>query len=574
MTGLRRTDDDDLRTSNARWAALAVSILFLICCSGALNNFPSTVGDDVRYFFVAKSIAEGDGYRITFRHPESLETRYPPVFLLMLASVAWASPDDMYAAKMIPMLFGVASVVLTFIFFRTRFGERRAAAIAVLTAVNPLMITFSTVVLTEVPLMCLCLLTACVAHRFLGDAAKRPGKRHVRVAACIAGAVLTRVAGLGLLPAAALWLAFQRRWREGVLVFALSALFVSPWFMWSSTRDTHTIGHFEEAFRPSLASAPAAAAVLRRTPVMRIGEMADRVWTNVCVMPRHIAIVTLPACFVRDLGDDSVPFARRALVDPVAVFFWRNRRAAFLLVAAIFVLIAMGCVRAFWRGADLMDWFGLCYSGMVWAYAELEPRFLVPLIPLLYSYLMAGMALVASRCPAKRPRLARIPVVGVVVLAAVLSGAAVFRLVRANLALPPARGKDTDMSAFVRCYGPGHWARVLAASTRIRAFVPPGKVVAWPLGDAGPCYYFSRRRIREVPLAIDVAVSRAILRDQADYLVLFGRPEKVAEHRAACSDETFALVLRWEGQLKCEAPDGWPPCDDSRIVALFEKVPK
>jgi len=559
--------------SRTEWGAAGLSFLFFLCCVGALNGYPSSIGDDVRYFLVAHSVAEGNGYRLTYRMPESAETRYPPVFPYLLAVMALAYPGNMYAAKTVPMFFGVVSVALSFTFFRRRYGDRAALAISALVATNTLMVTFSTVVLTEIPLVCLSLATALAADRMLARGRRRPFGRQIGVAVWTAVTVLTRIAGLALLPALVLWLGFRNRLREGVKIAALAGVLVSPWFLWSATRETRCLGHFEEALRPTIASGPAAAPTLKHTPMIGLSAMARRMYENTRLLPTHVSKMLLPYCFLLNYECDSMPFVRRALVGPVQAFFKWNHRVANVVLTPLLIFLVVGFVRAFWRGPDLLDWYGVCYVALVLAYAELEYRFIVPLIPLLYSYLVGGATFLVGRARSSR-RLSRLCLWGALGLMALPNAVIGLRLVRANLALPPCRGHYTPAKALSRCYGWGPAAALFTAAAEMHDIVPQGKVVAWPMGDAGPCYYFSRRKIRETLLRKDMEGSKALIRTYADYVVLFGRPRTLNRQQNALNDETFALVPVREWELEFLVTSGPLPWRDFVKIVLFKKVSK
>ncbi len=243
---------------------VVLMLLFAACCVATIHGYPSTIGDSVRYFFLGQSLAEGEGYRVTYRVPESDEARFPPLLPILLAPVAAAFPHSLSAAKALPAAFGVLSIWLTFLAFRKRVGAASALAVAALVALNPLVLSFSTVVLAEIPFVCLFLLALSAIQRTAQTTGRWITWRHAWAGLIIALAMLMRMAGVALIPTAFLWLTTQKRLRDGIVVAMLAVALASPWLIWSATRDTPWVGHLGETFRRYRGGGPSVAGQLKR----------------------------------------------------------------------------------------------------------------------------------------------------------------------------------------------------------------------------------------------------------------------------------------------------------------------
>ena len=67
------------------WAALAFTL--------ANPNIAGLYHDDGVYLACSKSLATGQGYRIISLPEQPYQTKYPPLFSLLLAPVWWISPE-------------------------------------------------------------------------------------------------------------------------------------------------------------------------------------------------------------------------------------------------------------------------------------------------------------------------------------------------------------------------------------------------------------------------------------------------------------------------------------------------
>src|SRR5687767_8764441 len=82
------------RNDLSRWASLYVAIGITLALAVTLT--PQVTGmfhDDAIYTAVAKSVAEERGYRIINLPGEPYQTKYPPLYSMMLAAAWRINPD-------------------------------------------------------------------------------------------------------------------------------------------------------------------------------------------------------------------------------------------------------------------------------------------------------------------------------------------------------------------------------------------------------------------------------------------------------------------------------------------------
>lgn len=188
--------------------------------------------DDAIYLTVAKSLADGNGYRIQNLPGAPYETKYPPVIIWLLTLV-WRIdprfPANLHIATalqwaMIPPFLWLASVWLK----RAGLSERARWTALALLAAGPYTVSFGAGIYTEVLFGALLLgsLLAC-------ERASERGWRWAVLAGALAGlGYWTRSAGIVALVSAPAVFLVRKQTREAVGYFGAMLLFVASWMIW------------------------------------------------------------------------------------------------------------------------------------------------------------------------------------------------------------------------------------------------------------------------------------------------------------------------------------------------------
>ncbi len=183
--------------------------------------------DDAIYLVGAKSLAEGNGYRIDSAPGTPLQTKYPPLWPAMLAAVWKAAPaypaNLPWFAMLAWLCLPFAALLSSRLFRDEGFGEREAAGLGAMVALSPAAVIPATLLLSELPFLALLLAALLLARR-----------DRIALAGLAAGlAFLTRTAALPLIAAVPLWLVLERRWRSGARFAAFMAPAVVGWQLWT-----------------------------------------------------------------------------------------------------------------------------------------------------------------------------------------------------------------------------------------------------------------------------------------------------------------------------------------------------
>ncbi len=208
--------------------------LWLICLGFivigviSLNDTTLYTPDSPRYLIWAKSLASFEGYKDI---PTPDPTRYvvhAPLYPLFLAPLAWSFGNILLPAKVLTILFGVALIVLFYVWTARRTNRLAGILGAFFLAFNPLTILFSNHVLSDIPFTVFVVLFFMLAEKMT----ERPDEEKwvwFFVVALTMGIFLREV-GLTLLLSVVAYMILTRQSRRLLLVFTIPMLFYMIWY--------------------------------------------------------------------------------------------------------------------------------------------------------------------------------------------------------------------------------------------------------------------------------------------------------------------------------------------------------
>jgi len=360
--------------------------------------------DDSLYYVSAKSLADGGGYRVESLPGEPSQTKYPPLYPLLL-SVAWhvdsEFPNNLPIAAWISWLALPAIMLqLLWIFPRLGVDHWRAWLLIALVAVNPYMLVFSSTLVSELAFTALLLATMLLTERATRVAAVTAGM--------IAGlAYLTRSAGIVFLVAGPLYLWTRHKRQEAVMFASAMLPFVAGWTIWTRLHQVPTgdpaLIYYTDYFRYELYSIS-----LRDLPLF--------VWRNV----------------------DGLLLGLGSLVLPNVVSSFAIKTVAQVIAVATI----SGVIRMVRRGQGLLYALvaaGSCAQLLVWHFPPNE-RFVLPLLPLVLAGLMTEMEHFATMLRAglrHRDAAQRVVAAGMLLaVASILAGAVALQVYVGQVLLP------------------------------------------------------------------------------------------------------------------------------------------
>ena len=187
--------------------------------------------DDGLQYLTAKSVAQGNGYRIQSLPENPAETKFPPLSSLYL-SVIWNLNPNFPANLREASFFCWATLVLLLAlswayFERLGIALWRVVLLVGLLAINPYMILFGVTPFSEVLFTCFVLATLLLAER-------NEIQWMILAGLAASAAYLTRTAGVVLLIAVPAWLWWWRGERRNAMAFALTMIpAILAWTLWT-----------------------------------------------------------------------------------------------------------------------------------------------------------------------------------------------------------------------------------------------------------------------------------------------------------------------------------------------------
>jgi len=206
------------------WAAIAMLCALIpvyVTCLAAPGF--GLYHDDGVYVVTAKALAEGKGYAIDSLPDATPQTKYPPLFPLLLSFIWRVNPHfpgNIVALRALPFVSLLAWLWLIFVFARSRIGETPALWICFLVAANQWVIYTSSIVMTESLFGLLTLGSVWLLEKLVRSDSVFVGAAAIGLAVL---AYATRTAGVVVFGTGVVTLLLARRWRA-LVVFALAAV--------------------------------------------------------------------------------------------------------------------------------------------------------------------------------------------------------------------------------------------------------------------------------------------------------------------------------------------------------------
>jgi len=315
-------------------------------------------GDDGIYAVVAKSLSEGEGYRLISLPTAPDQTKYP-FFYSYILSWLWTIyprfPDNIGLLKATNAVFLTAIFILSYRFYRSRSKgeESEGLLFAALVCINPTVFSLTDFTVSDI-LFLLIFLSAFVIF----DAAEERDSRRGSVtllAAIVALGCLTRSAAVPLAIAGAVHFTWSKRYRDLMYYVCVVGLLVTPWWLWVGTHSNQTASSLLDYY-VSYSSEPPAFAIMWFDPFGAV----EIVWGNL-----------------------------RYMVDALDLIFQSQIIPGLLLPVGLILLF--GVWRSFNDQSVFFRSYVILYLGLVVAWPFPSARYLIPLAPGIYFFFFRGV---------------------------------------------------------------------------------------------------------------------------------------------------------------------------------------
>ncbi len=436
--------------------------------------------DDGLYVVTAKALAEGKGYRIISLPAEISQTKYPPIYPLLLAG-AWKLyphfPQNVPLLKLVSLISAMIWLGLCFRYIRVKSASPNIAwSIVLLTAAASWTVFVAVIPLSEMTFAAFCT-GALLTLQSMEQEKHDNQKRAWLVGLLAAAATLTRAAGFPLIIAAAALLFFQKKFKAAATILAVSLVLIIPWFWWAHTHTSLPNISYEYYSQVNYSN----------WDVVR-----NYSW------PQKRLVFGLNLLYV--------------LIAPAQLLGIDPSHASVLLMLIVGAFVVFGYVSELKTKVNCLNVFLLLYTGLVLLWAWPPTRFFIPVLPflLLYGYsgfarFLAGLLLLkpGSKLPAWICLAVLIPIV------AIPLSLGLWRTRTTGAASPNGLKHD-------------NWDSLTGAFDWIDQNTPPDCVV---MSTVDPLIYLYTGRKSLVPLHVD-PIELAYSKDKH---YPFGTPSQIAD---------------------------------------------
>lgn len=213
------------------WVAISVCLVVGLGHAAlvAPHYHVGSFDDDAAYLEMAKGIVGGTGLAGYLPTKIALVNAYPPGYAYVLAPlVALFGSSHFLSERLVSLVCFAALFPLTWGVLRRRgLSPRLCLAVLALLALNPVLATYATMVMSEAPFLVVFLCLLLVGERWVGSPRTLTWSG-VATVLLLAGTVWLKEAAIVMVPAAVVWLLWRRHARKGVFVLAGTVALILP----------------------------------------------------------------------------------------------------------------------------------------------------------------------------------------------------------------------------------------------------------------------------------------------------------------------------------------------------------
>ena len=380
---------------------LATLGLVLIVYLALTDKVAGLFADDAWYALLGYSLATGNGYQVINSPTPGIFPLYPPLYpflLSLLIRLFPVFPENVMALKSVSLVSLLGLGALTFFYLRRYRGVPMALALFIpLLALlcQPLMFLATSTLMSECLFAVLAMALFLVAERVVSKPAVGPDGAPYRVEPAwiitlgvLAGAIfLARSISIALIAGVLIYLLKQRLFRELAVVALIFGVVAGSWTLYARSRTPTAAERLEQGGNIVM-------------------SYSEQLWQREAGTAGDLVTISeFPARMARNLRSIFGPDMIQLVAPPL--FRWFNQLARdypgpvgvvrVVLPALLSILVLIGYVCLLTRrltaaeiGLPLI--FGLI---VIWPFNPL--RFLAPLAPFIFFYLLTGTAVVIRR---------------------------------------------------------------------------------------------------------------------------------------------------------------------------------
>lgn len=206
-----------------KWLILGSGIIYLLSLRAYYVGF---FNDDAFYIIGARALAQGRYVELNAPGQPPL-VNYLPGYSLILVPVAWLAGNSLLPYQLLSVLMCLLALGLLWRLFEGLAPSARWAALAV-SGFNPLMISMSGAVLSDIPFLLLTVIIFLYARKIWD---KKPPRPWLILSGLAGFACLLRPTGVAVVLALLAALGLEKRWKLAALCAGVCTLVLSPFLL-------------------------------------------------------------------------------------------------------------------------------------------------------------------------------------------------------------------------------------------------------------------------------------------------------------------------------------------------------
>ena len=206
--------------------AIVVAVIHVVVVSH--RYFVGSFDDDANYILTGRALLSGQGLAGHLTSGDSVVGGYPPGYPLLLVPSLWLWPHTFVPLRLLSTVSFVAVFPLTWYYLgRRQFPDPVRIGVMALMALNPVLATYATMVMAEMPFLC-CFLALLIAVERWDGPSRVLSPAGVAVILLGAGLVWLKEAGIGMTLGLVVWLAWRRQRAKATAVGVGLIAFLVP----------------------------------------------------------------------------------------------------------------------------------------------------------------------------------------------------------------------------------------------------------------------------------------------------------------------------------------------------------
>ena len=403
----------------SRWCFPTVMMTLLVLQSLCLDSYLDTGGDNALYIILARSLAEGNGYRLA-NTPDNLPfAKAPPAFPIMLAPLTLLDGNNLRLLKLSSVASFWLALLPLYYLVRPALGVPGARVLILLSITNPWLFRYANTVRPEGLYLLFSLATLALFARS-NDRSAQSLVTLSLAALCAALAFLTRSIGVSLMLALLVVLARRRHWQGALATVAVYVVALAPWlvYSWGLPAEIRQNNYLRDLFATGGDSHGFTALI---TQPVHLG---------------HLALKNLPTYI--DSWAGALLYAPTRFLSLTAQYVPAFSLVPYLLGLAVLASLLWGIWRSLRREVDPLAVYLVGYMVICLVWPWQGEKFIVPVIPVALFFLAGPVGVAeALLTRSERRNLPLLPVLAVLLLVLNLAADTAITLRRDKNPYPP-----------------------------------------------------------------------------------------------------------------------------------------